>query len=284
MLKRLLIIISVVFNGTFLLHASSVDSVRAFANNRFYAGDYDLAVKEYLRLYHFGGESDPGILMRLGDSYYHLGDWRQARLYYEQVYRNSSDEELIKRARFKKISSLILEKSYNQALIDLYNIPDSLYRKHLTEVDMLYAICHFGLEDFEKSELSFKHAVGEDEDAIARIDSIFDLKKYFNKPKPGIASTLSLIIPGSGQVYSGDISDGINSFILTGAFLVLASYVAFEYTLMDAIVIALPWYQRYYMGGINNASEAAIAERQSRRSYVYKMLLDTVKESETKKQ
>ena len=263
-----------------LFAAYSTDSLLLFAENEMNTGNYELAIKELLRINYSQEEPDADILMKLADCYYKKGDWSTARLYYDQVYRIANDDSILTVAKLRKISSLVLETNYKQALIDLYNIHDSLYQKHYIEIDLLFAICHFGLEEFDHSKKYFKHAVGNNVAAQEKIDSIFDVKKMFRRPHPGFAYTLSLIIPGLGQIYSGDIPEGLNSFLLTEAFLVLGLVVTYEYSVIDAIVIALPWYQRYYMGGLSNTWEVAVNKRQSRRSEAYKQILDIIQEAQ----
>lgn len=278
MSKRLLITILIIFSYGKLFSTNTADSLVTFADKQFLAGNYDLAIKELLRVSYFKEIPDPQIQMKLANCYYHKGDWPTARLYYDQVYRISDNGNLLVEARLKKISSLVLETNYKQALIDLYSISDTLYQKHFVEIDILFATCHFGLEEFDKSKEYFLHAVGDNEQARAKIDSIFSIKKMFRKPNPGLAYTLSLFIPGLGQVYSGDVPEGLNSFFLTEAFLVLGLVITFEYSLIDALVTVLPWYQRYYMGGLQNTRRVAEEKRQERRSEAYKKILDIVTE------
>ena len=280
MLKKLLITISIIFNSGILLAAYTPDSLLLFAESEFKSGNYEVAIKELLRINYFQGKPDANILIKLADCYYQMGDWATARLYYDQVYRIADEESLLTAAKLKKISSLVLETQYKQALIDLYNIHDTLYQKHYVEIDLLFAICHFGLEEFDQSEKYFKLAVGDNIQAQEKIDSIFGVKKMFRRPHPGFAYALSVIIPGAGQIYSGDIPEGLNSFFLTQAFLVLGLVITYEYSIMDAAVMALPWYQRYYMGGLSNTWEVAVNKRQSRRSEAYKQILDVIQEAQ----
>ena len=279
MLKKLLITISIIFNSGILLAAYTSDSLLLFVESEFMAGNYDIAIKELLRISYFKEEPDADLLMRLADCYYQKGDWPTARLYYDQVYRIADKESILTKAKLKKISSLVLETNYKQALIDLYNIPDTLYQKHYVEIDLLFAICHFGLEEFDQSKKYFKHAVGNNTLAQEKIDSIFNSKKMFRRPHPGFAYTLSIILPGLGQIYCGDVSEGLNSFFLTEAFLVLGLVVSYEYSIIDAVVSILPWYQRYYMGGLTNTWEVAVNRRQSRRSEAYKQILNIIQDA-----
>jgi hypothetical protein len=204
------------------------------------------------------------------------GDWPVARYYYDQVVRLTVCDSIKMQSKLSKISSLVSEAKYKQALIDLFNISDSVYQKHYVEVDLLFGICYFGLEDYDKSRDYFKHAVSNNMKAQARIDSIFNRKKSFYRPKPVFPYILSIILPGLGQMYLGEISKGLNSFFLTESLFLVGLIVAYNYSVVDAIFSILPWYQRYYLGGLNNTWQLAVKERKKRRSMAYKKVLDIV--------
>ncbi len=274
MWRKSITIILIISSAGRLFSSFPTDSLLAFADKQYMAGNYESAVKEYLRIAYFRDFSDPSIQLRLANSYYRIGDWRLARLYYDQVSRLTKKDSLLIQSKLSKISTLVSETKYKQALVDLFNINDSIYQKHYFEIDILLAICYFGLEDFDKSNSYFKHAVGDNLHAQAKIDSIFNSKKAMYKPNPQTAYTLSAIVPGLGQMYSGEWSDGLNSFFLTESLLLLGLFITYNYTVLDAIVSILPWYQRYYMGGLSNTDELSNRKRQENRSDSYKALLD----------
>lgn len=279
MLKKSLIIISIIFNVLTLRSADTLDSLLAFADKEYFSGHYESAVKEYLRIGFFKDFSDPEIQLRLANSYYRMGDWGTARRYYDQVSRLTDQDSVLIQSKLSKISSLVSETKYKQALVDLFNINDTIYTKYHYQIDMLFGICYFGLEDFDKSRSYFKLAVGENTQAQHKIDSIFDSKKAFHRPIPALAYTLSIIVPGLGQIYCGNVSEGLNSLFLTESLLLLGVIVSYNYSIIDAIVSVLPWYQRYYMGGLNNTAELVEKKRQKNRSEAYREVLDVLKEA-----
>jgi tetratricopeptide (TPR) repeat protein len=257
---------------------SGADSLLAFADKQYLSGNYESAVKEYLRIGFSQNFSDPFIQLRLANAYYRKGDWPVARYYYDQVYRLTNQDSLIIQSKISKISVLVSEEKYKQALVDLFNINDTIYQKHYVEIDLLFGICYFGLDDFDKSKSYFKHAVSENLAAQEKIDSIFQINKLFYRPKPVYRYILSMIIPGLGQLSVGEISEGLNSFFLTESLFLLGAVVAYEYSILDAVFSVLPWYQRYYFGGLSNTWELAVKQREKRRSNAYKEVLNTISE------
>lgn len=281
-MRKLLIIILIISRTLFLHAGNTVDSVLAFADAQYLKGNYRLALKEYQRISFHTDYSDPYFQLRLANCYSRIGEWEIARNYYDQVFNLAAGDSLLVEAKIRKISGLIRENEYNLALIDLFGLPDTTYRKYHREFNLLFGICYFGLEDFDEAKRYFKVVVAESIQAQEEIEKIFSDKKLLKRPKPGFAYALSVVLPGLGQIYSGDIKDGLNSFFLTESLIILAVFVAYEYTLIDAIVSVLPWYQRYYLGGLNHAKEAAILQRKRNRSEVYRRTLDVIMEYQKK--
>ena len=62
-----------------------------------------------------------------------------------------------------------------------------------------------------------------------------------------------MVLPGSGQVYSGNFSSGLNSLLLTTTALSVFTIISIRYSALDAILSVFPYYQRYYVGGVVNA-------------------------------
>ena len=90
-------------------------------------------------------------------------------------------------------------------------------------------------------------------------------EKNHLKPNPKVASFLSMILPGAGQVYSGEFKSGINSFLLTGAALTAFTIINIRYSFLDAILGVFPYYQRYYTGGVINAQKMAEKKNKMKR-------------------
>lgn len=258
---------------------NNIDSTLDFAAKQLSAENYSLAAKEYQRVIFFTDTVQPDILIKLAEALYKTGNWQQARNYYNQVIRIAESNNQIIDAKFNVISSYIAENLYNQALVELFNIHDSTYQEYQTDVDILFAISYFGLQNFEESRNYFTHAVRGDDIAVAKIDSIFSDKKGLHRPNPKMASVLSIVLPGLGQLYSGDYNNAANSFLLTESMLALAIIVGYQYRFIDAIFTFFPWYQRYYLGGVENAERAARQKLSENRNNAYKMILNIVNES-----
>jgi TM2 domain-containing membrane protein YozV len=150
------------------------------------------------------------------------------------------------------------------------SLPDSLIRYK----NFLLGITWFNELDFEASRMSFKEALQADDIAEKNaVDSLFYALSKIKHPNPKTAKTLSIFFPGAGQFYAGDIKNGINSLLLTGAFLALGISTAIRYSLVDAFGSVLPWFQRYYMGGYNRAERIAEERLREKQNKIFKGLL-----------
>jgi hypothetical protein len=127
---------------------------------------------------------------------------------------------------------------------------------------------------FPESHQSFLLAFDEKETIKKnKIDSLFIVLESIKGPKPKKARILSTILPGLGQLYAGDIKNGINSFILTGGLIVLGINTAINLTLLDALMTVAPWFQRYYMGGYNRAENIAAEKFKEKQNRVFLSIL-----------
>ncbi|MBN2349381.1 MAG: tetratricopeptide repeat protein [Bacteroidales bacterium] len=276
MLRKLATILLISINILLLKGQYTLQNAIDFADQSTLSGQYELAIKEYQRVMYFTDTINPGILLKLGDCYYKAGDHNKAKSFYDRAFFLSDNPDIKSIAVFNKISALIAEKNYSYALIELYNLSDTTFQSYTDEINLLFAICYFGLEDFDKSKNHFIRVVEDSPSTVAKIDSLFTIRKLYMKPNPNRASTLSLILPGIGQFYGGNIKEGLNSFILTESLLALGVYIAYKYTFLDAAFSILPWYQRYYLGGMDKAKELADYKRQQKRGDMYKQILDII--------
>lgn len=269
----LLSIISISVSGQ-----NSLDSLMVFADAQYSSGNYHTAAKEYQRIIFLSEKQEPEVVLKLADAQFYCSNWEDARNYYDLTSRLSTNDSIKLVARLKKISSYIAEEKYKEALIDLYNINDSLYKTNSFDIDVLFGICYFGIDDFNKSRQFFISAAGSDSVAAHKIDSVFSIKKLFERPKPAVASFLSIVLPGLGQFYSGHVQEGLNSFFLTETLLIVAVIVAYQYSFIDALMTIIPWYQRYYLGGVEKSKNLAKEKLELNRSIAYKKVLDILQE------
>lgn len=258
--------------------SQSLNKVIEFADIQFVSGNFNAALIEYQRAMFFSPPGNQSYLFRqTANCYYSTGDYENAMAYYDHAYNNYEIDSLKLECLFQKSSCFILQKNFNFALVELYSIGENISEYFNQKKQFYQAVCYFGLEKFEESFNSFINSVPKGNEEIQlRLTELFDDKKRLFRPNPKTALILSIIIPGAGQFYGGDIKNGINSFVLCGTILGIGFNIASKYGFLNAAISVLPWYQRYYQGGFNRAQIIAEQKRLINRSKYYKEILEII--------
>ena len=252
------------------LQAQNFEETVSFADNQLYSGNLTGAIKTFQRALFFSdGRNTLYIFRKIAEISYLNNDYETAQKYYGLAYNQADNDSLKTEFLFSKAGCQILDKNYQYALIDLFSVDDSsLYTQK--RLNFYLGTCYFGLEDFTKAKEYFILSVEPDE--RNQVSELFS-KKNLLLPSPKKARIFSMIIPGSGQIYAGNLKAGINSLALTSGLIVLAINIGIKYKPVDALFSVFPWYERYYTGGLGKAEEIAINKRQARRSSVYNNIL-----------
>lgn len=255
----------------------------AFANELIETEQYERALLTYHRVLFFGeGAYQEEIFHHMGSCYYELKDFENAARYYDLAYFAEKNDSIKIELTFKKTSSLLMNKDYAYAQIELFNLPDNLSPYFEKKRNFYEGITYFGLGDFTESENQFLQTIpaGHVEEKKEIIEIFKNLEKV-EKISPKKARILSMFIPGLGQVYAGDLRNGINSFLLNAGFAVLAVQTAFQYSIWDVAISILPWYQRYHMGGYMGAERIAYEKIERERGIIYSEILEVIAATKT---
>lgn len=265
----------------FSLHtfAQTIQESLTFADKQFELKNYRLALKEYQRVLFFNtGENLDYIYNKIAGIYFVNGAYSEAAYNFDRAYKTTANLHLKTEFIFKKASCYMLDKKFRMALLELMNLPDSSNTPYNNRKNFYFAVCYWGLEEFEKSEKYFLNIIPDNRPADKeKLALLFSKKKNLYRPNPKTAKIMSRLLPGSGQIYSGNIKNGINSMILTGGFVVLGIYMTEYYSFFDAFLTAAPWFMRYYKGSYQNAKQIVTHKRDSRRNKTYKEILRIIK-------
>jgi tetratricopeptide (TPR) repeat protein len=271
-IKYLSLSILIVFNQLILqkLSAQNFEETLKFADYQFSSGKLTEASKTFQRALFFSeGRQNLYIFRKIAEISYLRMDYESAQKYYGLAYNLSDDESLKTELLFDKASCQILNKNYQNALIDLFSVNDTsdVIQRRL---NFFLGTCYFGLEDFSRAEKYFESCTDlKDRKELA---FLFSGKKLLS-PSPKKARIMSMILPGLGQTYSGDIKSGLNSLFLTSGLIALGIKISISYSPIDAIFAILPWYQRYYTGGYGKAEDIARKRLEQKRNSTYTRIL-----------
>jgi tetratricopeptide (TPR) repeat protein len=251
----------------------------AFALYQSRQGNYDVAIKSLKRIQFFDEENNfPRVFEELADCYFQKADYENAYYYYDLATVQPGHDSLLPDIAARKVTCKLFDRQYQEALIDLLSFNGNPNARQQWEFDILYGITYFYLGEYSES----KHYFGEAADSlqfqqITGLDADFScLKQIEKRYNPKTAKVMSIIIPGSGQMWVGDYRDGINSILLVSGLLGASVALSGSLSLFDSFVIIAPWFQRYYMGGFQKAYEIATVKQQKEKNKVLAHIVKTL--------
>jgi len=222
------------------------------ALKNFHSEKYDLCIPYFKRIAFFESDNITN-LNYLAESYQKIKSYDNALVHYSLIYNLLTNDSLKNEVCFEMAKCYMSEDKYEYAEIEILNIKElNNYFKSRKNYYLFLIYLYDG--EFELSKNYFLN-IREFSDAnINQIERSFShLEKKIRRTNPKVASALSMVIPGSGQVYSGNLSSGINSLLLTTTALSIFTIISFRYSPIEAILSVFPYYQRYYIGGVLNA-------------------------------
>lgn len=231
------------------------------ADSLFQANQIGQAIKLYKRIAFFDKEEkyDSITFSRLAYCYYQQQDYQNAARYFEYSYNVTEDVNYL----YDQSLMQILSSDYKLAKLGLLNISSNDDEVLKARKLALLSMVSFKLEDFEAANQYltsfYKHTPADDSLGFDLIASTAKIKKRYKKSK---VKAMSLIIPGSGQMYCGDFKEGFNSLGITVLFGGIYFRVVSSLGLLDAFLSVLPWYQKYYLGGYMKAGVIAVNKQQ----------------------
>ena len=239
-------------------------------------GNRSAAIQQLERVIFFGeGKYDAKAFELLGQLHLQNSSFTEAADAFNQSATLAESDSAHNQLKLLQASALIRSGNPQLASIELLGMQvpqgDSAFLKQ----QFLLGITQFTAGNFGESRASFRNAAA-DTNAKSRIDSLFDELSRIKHPNAKTARLLSIVFPGAGQFYAGDIKNGINSMLLTGGFVALGYFVATRYSLLDATVAVIPWIQRYYMGGFKRAGLIAEERLKEKQDKIYRRVLKEI--------
>ncbi len=222
----------------------------SFADNLYREGELYDAITEYRRLIYLYPESSEVARWNkmVVLSYMRMGKYREAEGFYTKA--EISDKKLSHISMLLKYGTIIMEDS--------------------TDFErLLYAYSHFTTLPGTTlvNLLSFLN----DDIRMA----ILSAKKRLRSPEK--ARLISLLFPGAGMVYAGNLYEGTLSFLVNGSLLFLTSRALMKKRYIDALLIVQFGLIRFYSGGASRSYTLAERRNESIRnklfSYIFREYL-----------
>ena len=222
------------------------------ALENFHSENYDLCIPYFKRIAFFESDNITN-LNYLAESYSKIKSYDNALVHYSLMYNLLSNDSLKNEVCFEMAKCYMSQEKYDYAEIEILNIKE--VNKYFKSRKNYYLfLIYLNKREFELSKNYFLNISEFSDSKINLIQSSFShLEKKIRRTNPKVASALSMLIPGSGQMFYGNFSSGINSLLLTTTALTVFTIISIRYSYIDAMLSVFPYYQRYYIGGVINA-------------------------------
>ncbi len=185
----------------------SQKNILRFADYLFCEKDYLRAAEEYLRINELARSETTKYKIAL--SYSTIGDFASSRKYFSQITETSEFFEL---SKLELMKIIFLEGNFS----GMRQFSDAIGLKN----SKLYMISF--LKDREKIPEGNEFLKPFNENEKPAVADFYRAKVSPEKKHPLLASLMSAVIPGSGKIYTGAVTDGIFAFLTTGLFTFLA--------------------------------------------------------------
>lgn len=233
--------------------AQNINMVISFGDSLYAKQNFLVAQNEYQRAYFFSNRDKKQMLStKIADCLMVLKEFGTAKaycdsaLYYSVTVTDSTD------SRFRKVMCYILEQNYGYALLKLEELKSDSSENFELRRNFLQGICYFGIEKYDQAFQLFDKAIlPTDTLRRSELQLLSDRRKNLKQPSAALATLMSIVVPGSGQLYTGNYFSGFNSIVLLTGLGILG------YHLPAFSIFIAPFLSRYYVGGILHANRFA---------------------------
>ena len=225
------------------------------------AGECDAAITELKRFLFFnpGHPETWRVQSKMAACYQALGQWDKAVAWYSVSSAEAPDEPSRAEAELDAAATEMAAGSYSAAEFRLLSLRSFMAARTLAGRDALYLGLVYVLSDRpEEADRELRGYIALLPVARqAAIGEILAKSRQAQRRSPGTARLLSTLLPGLGQVYAGNLPDGVHSLFVTSASaaLVVAALLIKDYA--EAALAFTYLFQRYYAEGRSNAEQQA---------------------------
>mgnify|MGYP001120501772 CR=1 FL=1 len=267
------------------IKAQNLAVTQAFAEKAFLNGRFATALPALQRVAFFGSPSQKAInYFKIAQCYQATQNYALAQRHYRLCYALAGDS-LAREALLGQVQLWLWQGQYTAALKEITAVEAAFSGTERQRLFFYKALAYFGKQDFSACEEAFSQTfLADDSVSFAQVQDLLRNDRRLHYPNSRLAQGLSYLVPGLGQFYAGDFESGLNSLLLNGSLLGLTLNVAYTYTVLDALISVLPWLQRYYLGGVQNAKDTAHKELQNNQAEVYLEIITVFKVAQSKGQ
>jgi tetratricopeptide (TPR) repeat protein len=241
--------------------SATSEAMIGFADELFESKEYYRAITEYKRYIHHFPDSPLALnaKYKIGLSYFKGGRYQQAEETFSNLSLLPEKNELTKKSLFK-LADVYYKDSQYQMAVETYQrfvkeYPDAV-EVHNAEYKLGWA--YLFDNQYDQSQKSFDEISADSPfyAISANVSTEMDKREDMPHKSPGLAGTLSAVLPGAGQLYCGYYQDAATAFILNGVF-IWGTVELFEDDHYGAggvmAFFSLMWYSGNVFGAVNGA-------------------------------
>lgn len=240
--------------------------------------DYDAAEIEYKRFLFINKNSSRNheVFKKQIQCQILLKKWDEAIETMNYLYKNTRSDSIKNEILIDKTILLMAADNIDKAEITLNKIlMFSSFSNIKKRGQFLLGVCNLYKYKWKEAKYNFNQYFNNK--YRYELDEIFELTDHITIKKMTIARNLSIIIPGLGQIYSKDYKNGINALLLnlSTSYLLLNSIYLKDY--LDAFIIYLTPFERYYLGNIANTKRIVEEYNENQMKVNSNLILDKIK-------
>ena len=246
---------------------------------------YEEAITEYKRYIHFNaaGEEVSYAYYKIGLAYRNKRNLKKSLEALEASAQAATSDSIREERKIDIAVTYIAEGRYDKAKFILLKLLSfSNFSEIKRKASLFLCIAHLYTYQWESAkdaiQIFFKEE-GKNEFA-SELDSLLSAAENMNYKSPTTARWLSTFIPGTGQMYSGNVGDGINALLLNGANIYFIIYKLLKEEYGNAYIIYFFLFRRYYFGNIYHARKEAIEHNRKLNEHTADSVLTLLKKVE----
>lgn len=252
---KILVVLFLLAGLNSLYAQNSIEQLYKTADALYQAELYFDAITEYKRLLFFDNQKhyEYDANLKIALCYKMGGKYDDAVHFFNNAERVAATAEERYNARIMAIRTNILRRTTDRALELLDRMEAEPTNKNkLAEITYWRGWAYIFRDDFEKAAIQF-----------GIIDKDHELKKiclqaHSDKYSVTFAKVISYILPGAGQIYTGEIVSGLLSLGWNVLFGYLTANAFIEKRIFDGILIGDLLFLRFYKGNVQNAEKFAL--------------------------
>ena len=212
---------------SFPVHAQNfnADNLLGFAQSLFREGDYPNAVHEYQRyLFLYPGTAQADFVqLHIAAAYQNMGKLDTAIEAYQSLIQNYPQSPFIKRARSNIAQCQLLSGNQAASITSLRQFLSDYPKSELApRAQFIIATIYMDKKDWtaaarEWQQVGTKYSQTPFAEVSDQLIRIARQAESLPRRSPSMAGSLSTLLPGLGQIYSGRYSDGVYSLLVVGA-------------------------------------------------------------------